>query len=145
MTLTPLMKGTMQTARNYPLNQWMEMGDDCECGAPREIRITGLTDDVLFVTKRVHHVPGCYDSAGESGLIEETDMMSWEFNGKTANFGGVDYPVISKYANGCPCLRCCRLTDTPILLFLKEGRMGELAFCKFCVEKHKMLEGLVKG
>ncbi len=135
----------MQTARNYPLNQWMQMGDDCECGAPREIRITNVEHDVLFVTKRAHHVPGCHDVVGEFGLVEETANMSWEFSGKTANFGGVDYPIIWKYANGCPCLRCWRLTDRPILLFLKEGKHGELAFCKFCVEKYKMLEGFVKS
>ncbi len=132
----------MKKPKDYPLNEWLQMGDDCDCGSPREVMITGRVDDFVDVTKRAHHVNHAYDC---SGAEEETDFMSWEFNGKTQNFGGVDYPVMKGHVNGCPCLRCWRLTDFPILLFLNEGLGGELAFCKYCVERFGMLKMMVKS
>ena len=127
----------------------MEMGDDCECGAPREVMITSYAHGVIFVTKRVHHQPGCFltfdREMQETPIVEETDIMSWEFNGRKATFGWVEYPVLGRHVNGVPCVRCWRLADMPITLFLEGGKKGELTFCGSCVEKYKMLQGFVQG
>lgn len=137
----------MKQPKDYPLKEWLQMADDCECGAPREVMITALVSDFLDVTKRVHHAPGCSPNLDqmmhERMMQQDTDFMSWEFNGKTATFGGVTYPVMKGHVNGCPCLRCWRLTDFPIILFLHEGLGGELAFCQWCVEKFGMLKMMV--
>ena len=119
------------------------MGDDCECGAPREIMVTGIEHDTLFVTKKANHRPDWHDGLG--GPFEETDVMAWEFNGRTATFGWVEYPVLGGYGNGVPCLRCWKLVDMPISLFLKDGRKGQLTFCLSCVENNRMLRGFVQG
>lgn len=132
----------MKNPRDYPLNEWLEMGDDCECGAPRKIKITGIQHDTLFVTKSVTHLPGCDNGWG---LIHDDDIMAWEFDGRTVTFGGERYPVLSGHGNGVPCLKCWKLIDFPITLFLHEGKDGELTFCWACVQKYNMLKGFTAG
>jgi len=78
-------------------------------------------------------------------VISEMDFAGWEFMDKTFRFRGREYYPLKSRANVGPCLNCGRLVvGVPLILFIDEGRGGELDFCFECVEKLGILGGLRK-
>ena len=140
--------------KDYPVNLWLQAADDCTgCRAPVEIMLLHHSAPTKAIT-RVHHRRGCstielrkvLDS--DVSILKKIISVGWEYpqSLRTLNFRGVKFPIIRTHDEAVPCLICWRIvTSGPIVYFLPQ-HLGEglLTFCKFCVEKHKLLEKQVR-
>jgi len=140
--------------KDYPFKTWMPAAGRCEmCAATYVVKIvwvdeSGTMGDVEY---RVEHEEGCperYDSETgiNRGSFGDVDVAGWEYMDTPMQFRGLElYPLKSR-ANIGPCLRCERLVlDVPLILFLDEGRGGELDFCWECAEKIGIPKDLVEA
>lgn len=101
---------------------------------------TGTYGDVEY---SANHKSDCLrDIASET----ETDMAGWLFAEKTIFLGGVEWTPLKARGNVGPCLNCGRLVvGIPLILFIAEGKGGELDFCFKCAVKLGFLAQLLKG
>ena len=140
--------------KDYPINVWLQAADDCnDCRAPVEITLLNREEPARAMT-RVHHQIGCdtielrRGRDARSSILQKAIIMRWEYHEKLRifNFRGVNLPTIKTYVEAVPCLLCWRIvTSGPIVYFIPQYlRGGLLTFCKFCVEKYKLLENHIK-
>jgi len=132
--------------RDYPLGEWIEAADRCECcGAKYEVRIHEVDESGCFgyVEWRVNHRIDCpevteYEDAPVTE-ISSMDVAGWEFMDKPFRFRGVEYQPLKSRADVGPCLNCGRLVvGAPLIIFIDEGK-GELDFCFECVRELDIL------
>ena len=145
--------------RDYPLREWMEAADGCDyCKAKYEARITWVDETGCFgdVEYRISHRQACaerFDMETGEDLRDVTnvDIAGWEYHDKPLTLRGPHgrgcvelYPLKSR-ANVGPCLLCGKLViGVPLILFIDEGRGGQLDFCFGCAESLGILEAMVK-
>ena len=140
--------------KDYPMNVWLQAADDCTgCRAPVEIMLLHYREPTKAIT-RVHHRRGCStielrrDLDARASILKKIISVGWEYpkSLRTFNFRGVNISTIRTYVEAVPCLLCWRIvTGGPIVYFIPQYLGGGLlTFCKFCVEKHKLLENQIK-
>ncbi len=140
--------------KDYPVNLWLQAADDCTgCRAPVEIILLDREEPARAMT-RVHHQIGCstielrrvLDS--DVSILKKIISVGWEYpeSLSTLDFRGVNFPIIRTHDEAVPCLICWRIvTSGPIVYFIPQHLGGGLlTFCKFCVEKHNLLENQIK-
>lgn len=121
----------------FPLNIPFDAADECQnCGGKLRVKIEAALE-------RTHHSVGNVSwecqQCGDSG----EDIVGWQLAEEPVKILGKEfYPIISR-ANVGPCLNCGKLViGAPLILFLDEGRKGELDFCFSCAEKLGILDQL---
>lgn len=141
--------------RDYPRNKWLPGADSCEyCEAPYELQITDVDSSGNFgsVQIRIQHKPGCMEIQEAEGLglnIHESinfDLAGWEVleNQPHKILGRTFWPLKSR-SNIGPCLNCWKLiARIPLILFIDQGKGGELDFCWKCAEELGILELAIK-
>jgi len=133
--------------KDYPQNEWTEAADGCEfCGAKHMVLIDWVDDSGNFgrVAWKIEHEEGCPE---RSFTAEEgDDIVGWEFMEKPHVLLGKEYYPLSSRANIGPCLECERLVvGIPLILFIDEGRGGELDFCWSCAKELGILNMVTGG
>jgi len=69
------------------------------------------------------------------------DVAGWEYMKEPFKFNGREYYPLKCRANIGLCLECGKLiVGAPLILFIEEGRKGELDFCWSCAKKLGILE-----
>lgn len=138
----------MKLLKDYARDKWLEAADVCDyCGARYEVKVTSVDDDGFFgeVAYRVSHTKDCtrrYDVETGVDLNAEVlhDVAGWTFKEKTVAIRDRELLPIASRANIGPCLWCDRLVvQGPVILFIDDGRGGELDFCFGCVKALKLL------
>jgi len=131
--------------KDYPLNQWMEAADGCDsCGAKYSARVTFVDESGCFgdIEWKISHKDDCY-KIYEEEETEGSDIAGWEFQDKIHQILGKTFLPLKTRANIGPCLECGKLViDAPLILFIDEGRSGELDFCFGCAETLGILDQL---
>lgn len=115
------------------LNEICEAADPCDlCGGKILCRVTSVdikrnVGDVTWECTRC-------DAEGQ-------DVLGWTLAPNPISFRGRPfYPIMSRVNIG-PCLNCGKLVvGVPLMLFLEEGRQGELDFCFRCANELGVLE-----
>ena len=142
-----------QLLKDFIREAWVPAADSCEyCKAKYNVRIKHVnasgTDGIIEWD--VQHGPDCsrrFYPEEAVGLDPETstDMVGWTFSEKLVHVCGKNFhPLISR-GNIGPCLNCGRLViGVPLILFLGEGRDGQLDFCWNCAEGLGLLKALTK-
>ena len=139
--------------KDYPLGEWMEAADSCDfCRCHYEVRIHEGDESGCFGTVewRIHHKVDCHEvteyyQGAPVTEISSMDFAGWEFMGKPIKFRGREYYPLKARANVGPCLECGRLViGVPLILFIDQGRGGELDFCFECAEKLGIFKDVVK-
>ena len=136
--------------KDYPIDVWLQAADDCPgCRAPVEMILLDRKEPARAIT-RVHHQVGCStielrrDMDANASTLQKIISVGWKYpeNLRTVNFRGVNLPTIRTHVEAVLCLLCWRIvTSGPIVYFIPQHLGGGLlTFCKFCVEKHKLLE-----
>jgi hypothetical protein len=120
----------------YHLNQWIEAAGECPQCLSRHLQVM-----ITWV-----------DETGDCGDIvvrclvcgfTDCDVAGWTVDSCTRNILGKPYTPIKLRTNVGPCVACERLVvGVPLILFIDEGRGGELDFCSSCFEKVGLLETL---
>jgi len=127
--------------KDFPFWEWFEAVDGCDfCGAKYQVRVTYVDDSGYFgdVEYRVSHAEDCAERFDEELNTAESifDMAGWEFTDKPVTVLGKQFLPLKTRANIGPCLNCGKLViGVPLILFIDEGRGGELDFCSLCFEK----------
>jgi hypothetical protein len=135
---------------DYPFRKWVKAADSCEfCGAEYEVRVTYVDGSGCYgdVEYRVRHKGNCLervDEGEELDHVESTfDVAGWKYLDKPVELKGKQFYPLKARANVGPCLNCGRLViGVPLILFIDEGRGGELDFCKQCFEELGLLNQL---
>ena len=139
--------------RDYPMNEWMEAADGCQfCRSKYQVRITYVDETGSFgdITYKIQHKEDCPDRFDEELGIPLTgnvvhDIAGWEYHDYPFTFRGVQYYPLKSRVNVGPCHICTKLViGVPLILFIDEGRGGELNFCFPCAEEKGMLEKMIK-
>ena len=130
--------------KDFKLGEWMDAADACElCGAHPRVRVDWIDEagDYGDITVVERHSPAC---PHEHDDTEYHDVAGWEYAGRTFRLVGRDWPVLANRINVCVCLGCGRLVvGSPLILFLDEGRGGELDFCFGCAVELGIMDRLV--
>lgn len=123
--------------KDFPLNTPFDVADECPgCGG--KLRAT-----VTFTDPESDHTFGdvfweC-QQCGDNGR----DIVGWKLSETPVKIMGKEFYPITSRANVGPCLNCGKLViGVPLILFLDQGRNGELDFCFPCAEKLGVLKGL---
>lgn len=122
----------------YPLNQWIEADGECpQC----------LSNHVQIMISWIDESGNFGDIAIKCPIcgFEDCDIVGWELKSKPYTILGKQYTPLKSRANVGPCVACERIVvGIPLILFLDEGRGGELDFCFECAEKLGILEAMLK-
>ena len=128
----------MKRLKDFPLNQWLEATGECP-----QCQSKSVQAKVTWV-----------DESGDFGDIAlkclicsftDHDIAGWKIGSQTHPFLGKQYLPLTSRANVGPCMACEKIVvGVPLILFLDEGRDGELDFCFSCAEKLGLLESIVK-
>lgn len=128
--------------KDFKLGEWMEAADGCQCcEAKYKVRILEVEADgtIGAVEWTITHSPDCPENwePDESPQTEtECDVAGWEFMDEPVTLQGRQYYPLKARANIGPCLECGRLVvGGPLILFIDEGRKGQLDFCFECAKK----------
>ena len=135
--------------KDYPLNEWMDAADGCEfCKAKYQVKITFVDETGNFgdVVTRITHEEDCperYDQGPDYSPVHigDYDSAGWAYKEKPITFRGLEFYPLEWHANIGPCLICEKLViRAPLILFIDQGRGGELNFCFGCVEEKGILK-----
>jgi len=137
---------------DYPFRKWVNAADGCEfCGAESEVRVTYIDGSGCYgdVEYRIRHRKNCPEKFNEEtgeeiNFSESTfDVAGWEYLDKPVELNGRQFYPLKARANIGPCLNCGKLVvGVPLILFIDEGRGGELDFCQRCFEDLGLLNRL---
>jgi len=122
----------LKRLKDYPLNVWQQAADCCEyCGAPYYIQVIFVDESGNYgeVAFKAEHTTDCMLEPGDKVIH---DVAGWEFAEKTVGLFGKEWTPIIARANVGPCLNCWQLVRAPIIMFLQEGKGGELDVCLKC-------------
>ena len=135
--------------KEYPRDEWLEAADECEyCKSKYEVRIHEVDESGCFglVEWRIHHKLHCpeimeYLEGATVTEVSSMDVAGWEYMKEPFKFNGREYYPLKCRANIGLCLECGKLiVGAPLILFIEEGRKGELDFCWSCAKKLGILE-----
>jgi len=138
--------------KDYPVKTRIEAAGGCQyCGAKYEVVITFVDESGCFgdVEYSVRHREDCPEGLDEEeGRWHEvqsgSDVAGWEYMDKPVKFFGLEFYPLKSRVNVGPCLICGKLViGVPLILFLNQGRKGELDFCFPCVQEYGMLDALI--
>lgn len=141
--------------KDFPLNSWIDAADTCEfCGRKYAIKITETDKSGKFgnVTWRIYHTLDCPERFNEEEEIifspgeyeEGEDFAGWDFRKNTITILGMTFKPLKSRANIGPCLICEKLVvRVPLILFIGQGKLGELDFCFTCAKEKGILDHLV--
>ena len=123
------------TVNHLKLNEVCEAADPCDlCGGK-------IIYEVTFIDKEnnVGDVSWECTQCGAGG----PDILGWTIAKNPVDFMGKKFYPITSRANIGPCLNCGKLVvGVPLILFLDEGRKGELDFCFSCAKELGILDQL---
>jgi len=121
---------------DFKLNKIYEAADRCdECGGAIFFKIT-------WIDPETHDIGQIEWECSRCG-INDIDTVGWTVADKPVEFMGKQFHPLTARANIGPCLNCGKLViGVPLILFLNEGRKGELDFCFTCVKKNRWDEKL---
>jgi len=140
--------GRPLTLGDYPVGEWMEAADFCEvCGAQHRVKVTEVHGDGLHGVVEIaeRHGPGC-PMRFEAPMYERREAAGWEYASESVELFGREFTPLKARGNVAPCLGCGRLiVGVPLILFLDEGRGGELDFCFNCALKLGVIDRLRSG
>jgi len=143
--------------KDYPQKEWIEAADGCEfCEEKFFVQITDVDGSGNFgsIKWRIYHKEDCPERLEEEEEIlvaaeefkEGEDVAGWEFYEHTIMIKGMTFYPIKSRANIGPCLICGKLViRVPLILFINEGKKGELDFCFDCTKDRGILNQLTKG
>jgi len=138
-------KAPLKRLKDYPLKVWQPAADTCEfCGAPYQVQVSWVDETGNFGTVifKADHKPDCQRDMGDQ---TEEDVAGWLFSENTVHLFAKEWTPIKARANVGPCLNCWRLiVGTPIILFLQEGKAGEIDVCVKCAEETGILKALIR-
>lgn len=134
--------------KDFKLNEWFKAADGCEfCGASYRVMVTHVDGSGCFgsVEWELEHKTDCTEAFNEEDeywpVEHGEDIAGWEFMPEPFTFKGKQYYPLKSRANVGPCLECGRLIiGVPLILFIDEGRKGELDFCPGCVKRLGIME-----
>jgi len=134
--------------KDYPRGEWMYSADFCEvCGARRHVRVKEVQGDGLYGVVEIveRHGPGC-PMRFEAIPCMRSDQAGWEYASETVELFGREFTPLKARGNVAPCLGCGNLiVGVPLILFLDEGRGGELDFCFGCALELGIIDRLRSG
>jgi len=144
----------LKRLKDFSLDTWIEAADTCPmCGGPYMVKVTWVDETGNFgdIMVKAHHRDDCSDileigpygpDMGESW--DRHDIAGWEYADETVTFAGVEWTPLKAKGNVALCLNCMRfVVGVPIVLYLDEGRKGELDFCDACALDLGILDILV--
>ena len=123
--------------KDFPLNTPFDVADECpNCGGKLRAKVT-------FTDPESDHTFGDVSWECQQCGVSDTDVVGWKLSETPVKIMGKEfYPIISR-ANVGPCLNCGKFViGVPLILFLDEGRKGELDFCFRCAEDLGILDQL---
>ena len=123
------------TVSDLKLNEKCEAADPCDlCGGK-------ILYEVTFVDGK-NNVGDISWECTQCGAGAE-DILGWILARNPITFMGKPFYPIKSRANIGPCLNCGKLVvGVPLILFLDEGRKGELDFCFRCAKDLGILDQL---
>jgi len=133
--------------RDYPVAVWFEAADECECcksKVPKQPDSSTSWILTSYLEWRINHKPDCPEVTEylEGALVTEIssmDFAGWEYMKEPFKFNGKEYYPLKSRANIGSCLECGKLiVGVPLIIFVEEGRRGELDFCFEYTQKLKM-------
>jgi len=134
--------------KDYPRDEWMDSADVCDmCGARRQVRVKEVHGDGLYGVVEImeRHGPGC-PMRFEAIPCMRSDQAGWEYACESVELLGREYTPLKARGNVALCLGCGKLiVGVPLILFLDEGRGGELDFCFGCAMELGILDKLRSG
>jgi len=137
--------------KDFPFRKWLDAADCCEfCGARYQVRVTYVDESGCFgdVEYRISHAEDCAERFDEETGEElkpaefTFDVAGWEFVDKPVTILSKQFLPLKARANIGPCLECGKTIGIPLILFIDEGRGGELDFCQKCFEQLGLLNQL---
>jgi len=146
-----MVQGGLRRLGDYPRGTWIESADGCDlCGARHQVNVRSVKGHYGEVDVRMVHRPHCpaaYDEAPGGpdgyGACDRQESAGWEYGGRRIVLGEREWTPIAARADVALCLGCGRLVvDGLIILFIDEGRGGELDFCLGCALELGVLENL---
>ena len=146
-----MVQGGLRLLGDYPRGTWIEAADGCDvCGARHQVRLLGVEGPYGEAQVRITHRPHCpaacdEDPEGPDGyrVRGRRESAGWEYCGQSVVLGGREWTPIAARAGVSLCLGCGRLVvDSLIILFVDEGRGGELDLCLGCALELGVLENL---
>jgi len=141
----------LKLLKDYPVQTWLKAADGCEyCKAPYEFRVTWIDETGCFgdVETRIQHREGCMSIAeyDENFCEDSHDVAGWEFHERPITIQGHQLIPLKSKANIGPCLHCWKLiVGVPLILFIDQGKGGEIDLCFPCAEKLGVLDQLKGG
>jgi hypothetical protein len=133
--------------KDYPFRTWVEAADGCAlCSARYQVRVTYVDESGCYgdVEYRIRHAEGCPEKV-ENQAGSAFDVAGWTYADKPVKLEGKQIYPLKARGNIGPCLNCGKLViGIPVILFMDEGKGGELDFCISCFETLglvKRLEG----
>jgi len=134
--------------KDYPRDEWMDAADFCEmCGARRRVKVKEVHGDGLYGVVEImeRHNPGC-PMRFETYPTERSDHAGWEYAGEMITLCGRAFTPLKARGNVATCLGCGKLiVGVPLILFIDEGRGGELDFCFGCALELGIIDRLRSG
>ena len=136
---------------DLPRDTWLEAADGCGlCGARHQVKVCsveGLYGEAYVRIIHRPHCPAAYDEApwGHDGygVCDRRESAGWEYCSWRIVLGEREWTPIKDRAGVTLCLSCGRLVvDGLIILFIDEGRGGELDLCPGCALELGVLDGL---
>jgi len=116
--------------RDFELNRIYKAADECdECGGEIFYKITRIDPEIPYM--------GIIEWECQKCGMSDMDVAGWKTSDKPIEFMGKQFHPLTERSNIGPCLNCGRLViGVPLIIFLNEGRKGELDFCFTCVKKN---------
>lgn len=146
----------LRRLKDYPLKEWMEAADGCDvCGGPYMVKVTWVDDsgDYGDVVIKANHKDNCPEgleigsySPNMNDSCDRQDIAGWDYAEETVMVAGREWYPLKSRLNIAPCISCEALVvGVPLILFLEEGRKGELDFCFRCAGELGILSQLVRA
>ncbi|MDH5203434.1 MAG: hypothetical protein OEW69_09270 [Nitrospirota bacterium] len=134
--------------KDYPLNQWLEAADGCQyCKKAYQVRVTWVDESGNYGDLEIkeQHEKSCIEQFEPESHSPRWDTAGWEFTEKEVTILEHTFRPIKLRMNVGPCVHCWKLVvGIPLILFIDEGKGGEIDLCFSCAEKLGVLDQLKK-
>ena len=136
-----MVQGGLKHLGDLPRDTWIEAADGCDlCGARHQVKVRSVEGHYGEADIRIIHRPHCPATYDEDpggpdgyGVCDRQESAGWEYGDQKIILGGQEWTPIVARADVALCLGCGRLVvDGLIILFIDEGRGGELDLCPGC-------------
>ena len=138
-----MVQSGLKLLKDFPRDEWFEAADGCDtCGARYRVKVNHVEEEGDYgeVLVRDAHKPECPLRSEAApwgpdsyGVDERLEFAGWEYEDRKVALGGIEWTPINARGDVTICLNCGRLIiDVPLILFIDEGKKGELDFCSGC-------------